>query len=289
MIDLNLLEDWLSAANARYRAEAMAPSHRPFRALSDFTREFNCSVTMDSALAKTVFDWFYAHSQPDSHAVGSLFTGAFYFDACFWPLNFPVGYGTFSINALECLATMPESLKVQLSQSRQELSHLVLYAADCCDYGYGIDDIRKVGKLNERALAFLRNGDGELVGAVAQLLRPRPIAKATMGLRMAVEIFLKALLIQEQNLTERQLKKLGHKIEDIAGECFAATRAPVFDAVAKDADVFPEVSDRYDGEECPLSEVWRAVCVAQTVAAAVVRQYTDRDMRSQIIEPSEGR
>lgn len=285
MIDPNTLEAWLSSTNTRYAAVELPPRHRPFRALGDFSREFKCSISLDLPVAKAIFDWFYKHSQPDMHATGALFTSAYYFDGCFWPLYIPIGYGAFSINALDCLETMPQSIKEHLSQNRQDLWDLALYWADCCDYGYGIDDISKQGKLNEKALAFIQNGDRELAGAIAQLVSPRPIAKAILTLRMACEIFLKALLIQEQNLTDQKLKKLSHKIEDIAAECFAVTRVPEFDVVAKTKSVFPDVSDRYDGVELKLLEVWNALCVTQIAATAVIRHYTDRDMRSQIFSP----
>jgi hypothetical protein len=282
MIDPPALDTWLRSANTRYRAEELAPRTRPFRALMDFAREFNCSLSFDSPVTKAIFDWFYKHSQPDSHAVGALFTGAFYFDACFWPLFIPIGYGTFSLNAVDCLETMPQSIKEQLTQSNQDLWKLVYYWADCTDYAYGFDDILKQSSLNEESLAFIQNGDHELAGAIAQLVTPRPNAKAILALRMACEIFLKALLIEERKLTEQQLKKLGHNIENIAAECFAVTRSPEFDAVAKAKDAFPDVSDRYDGVERKLSEVWIALAITQVAAATVVRRYTDRDMRSQI-------
>ncbi len=282
MIDPYTLEAWLTSTNARYRADELPPRHRPFRALSDFSREFKCSISLDSPLAKSIFEWFYKHSQPGAHAVGALFTGAFYYDACFWPLYIPIGYGTFSLNALGCLETMPPSIKEHISQDREDLYGLVLYWADCCDYAYGIDDITKQGKLNAKALAFIQNGDRELAGAIAQLVSPKPNAKAILALRMACEIFLKALLIQERNLTDKELKKLSHKIEDIAAECFAITHAPEFDAVVKSGGTFPDVSDRYEGVEKKLSEVWNALCVTQIAATAVIRQYTDRDMRPQL-------
>jgi hypothetical protein len=263
----------------------LPPRHRPFRALSDFSRAFKCSISLDSPLAQSIFDWFYKHSQPGAHAVGALFTGAFYYDACFWPLYIPIGYGTFSLNALNCLETMPPPIKEHISQSREDLWGLALYCADCCDYAYGIDDINKQGKLNAKALAFIQNGGQELAGAIAQLVSPRPNAKAILALRMACEIFLKTLLIQERNLTDKQLRKLSHEIEDIAAECFAITHAPEFDAVAKNGGAFPDVSDRYEGVERKLSEVWNALCVTQIAATAVIRQYTDRDMRSQLFSP----
>lgn len=286
MIDPYTFEAWLTSTNARYRADELPPRHRPFRALSDFSREFKYSISLDSPLAKSIIEWFYKHSQPGAHAIGALFTGAFYYDACFWPLYIPIGYDTFSLNALGCLETMPPSIKEHISQDREDLCGLVLYWADCCDYAYGIDDITKQGTLNAKALAFIQNGDRELAGAIAQLVSPKPNTKAILALRMACEIFLKALLIQERNLTDKELKKLSHKIEDIAAECFAITHAPEFEAVAKSGCTFPDVSDRYEGVEKKLSEVWNALCVTQIAATAVIRQYADRDMRPQLFSSS---
>ena len=105
---------------------------------------------------------------------------------------------------------------------------------------------------------------------------------------MSIEIFLKALLIQERNLSDQQLKKLSHNLEDIANECFLATNRKEFNEIAKAVVGFPEVSERYDGQEKSLQEVWRAMIVAQTTAAAVIRHYSDRDIRSQILPVSAG-
>jgi hypothetical protein len=87
------LESWLIAANARYREQDLPPKQRPFQAMLDFTGEFNCSLTHDSPLTRAVFDYFYRNSAPGAHRVGSLFRGAFYFDACFWPVEMPLIFG----------------------------------------------------------------------------------------------------------------------------------------------------------------------------------------------------
>jgi hypothetical protein len=288
MIDSNDLQSWLQAANERYRDEHIPYRGRPFKALSDFAHEFNCSISMGSPTAKAIVDWFRAQSAPDSHAIGALFTGAFYFDAYFWPLHIPLGDGTFTVNALDCLESMPQAVKDQLAKSNKDMWILALHFADCCDYAFGIDDIEKEGKLNSKALAFVQNADKELAGAIAQLIIPKPNLKSILALRMSIEIFLKALLIQEQNLNDQDLKRLSHRLEDIAGECFSATGRTEFSDIAKAVIGFPEVSERYDGQEKCLQEVWHAMLVAQATATAVIRKYTDRDIRSQI-DPTAGK
>lgn len=274
------LEPWLEAANRRYGAEGLPHRGRPFRALSDFSKEHKCSIRFDAPIAKAIFDWFYAHSPPGSHAIGSLFTGAFFFDASFWPLNIPIGYGTFKLNVIESLSTMPLTVRNPLEANAQDMKQLALYWVDCCDYAYGRDC---AGKLTTNAQLFFQNADRELVGAIAQLITPRPNTKAILALRLSTEIVMKALLIQEKNITTPQLKKLGHNIQQLADECLATTGIAEFKIISNLAEIFPDVSQRYDGPERTMSEAWTALTVAQIAATAIVRKYSGRDMRPQIL------
>jgi hypothetical protein len=217
-----------------------------------------------------------------------MFTGAFYFDTFFWPLHIPIVYGQVQINALDCVDTMPQSIKEQLRARPSELWRLALYWADCVDYAYGLDDIQKLQSLSGRALEFMLSGDRELSGAIAQLTIPRPNPKAILGLRMATEIFLKAVLIQESNATEADLKRLGHRIPDITKQCRVVTGNELYDAVIADAKIFPDIHERYDATEWPMVQVWHAAVVTQAVGAALARRYSDRDLRSYLLAKNPG-
>jgi len=279
----DITDDWLRSANERYRASDIPPVRRPFQALSDLSRERNSTIRFPSPAAKKIFDWFKAHTKPGSHAVGAMYTGAFYFDACFWPVRVPMGYGQCHLNALDALETMPLVLKQELQSKSNDIWAYVLYWADCVDYAYGLNDIQKSNALNPRAQAFLQNADNELVGTIAQLTVDRPVSKAILSARMACEIFIKVLLVQEKGLTDQELKKLSHRISDLAKEAFAEVPLKEFQIVDQLSHLFPDVSERYDGKEKPLSAVWEALCVAQTAASAVIRHYSGRDIRSQVI------
>lgn len=162
MITPQVLDAWLAVVNARYRQEEIPPMGRPFRAFSDFTKEFNYAIEISSPLAKTIFAWFKENTKPGSHAIGAMFTGSFYYDACFWPLQILHGYGEFKPNALDSLETMPPSLKEQLARNYQGLWSLMPYWGDCVDYAYGLDDIVKLKQINPKALSFIVSGSREL-------------------------------------------------------------------------------------------------------------------------------
>ena len=176
---------------------------------------------------------------------------------------------------------MPSTVKNSLSESRQDMWKLVIYWRDCVDYAFGVDELIRGNKLDQKAYNFLQNGRRELIGAIAQLLWSRPNTKAVLGFRMSCEIFLKVLLIQEKKLNDKQLKKqFGHKINGLADECFRISGMQEFDTVAKCAQKFPDVEERYEGDEYKLSKIWDILCIAQIAAAGVTRYYTGRHIRS---------
>ncbi len=92
MLSEEQLPKWLAQTNENYRKKNIPPKRRPFWALSDLAKQFNTQINFGSDLANKVFDWFTANTKPGSHAIGTLFTGVFYFDACFWPVSVPIGY-----------------------------------------------------------------------------------------------------------------------------------------------------------------------------------------------------
>lgn len=274
---------WLSATNRRYSAEGVPHKGRPFQAMSDFTREHNCSLAMDDPLAKRIFDWFYEHSPPGAHQMGSVYTGVHFYDTAFWPVHVPLIFGQVSVNALDCLETMPIQLKKALESEHRDIGTYVVHWANCMDYGYGQMDLEGTSLLQPRASKFLGAAHSELVGANAQLLEPRPNVKAILGMRMATEIFLKTVLVQERNLTDSQLMKISHKLEDAANACAEATTEKVFEEIGKHASLYPPVSARYDDTEWSSSSVWQATTLTQLTAATVTRLYTDRDIRATIM------
>lgn len=276
------LRKWLEAANRRYGEEGTPHKARPFQAMLAYSREHRCSLSMNDPKVKAIFAWFYEHSPPDSHHIGSVFTGAFYFDAAFWPLHVPLIFGQVTVNPLDCLATMPALLKRQIESNRRDVWSLTIHWTNCMDYGYGQMELTDERRLSKRAQRFLGTAHGELVGAVVQLLVPRPNAKAILGLRMATEIFLKTVLVQECNLDDIALRKVSHKLEDAASMCADVTGNATFGEIGNRVCLFPPIASRYEEPEWPLNQVWECLALTQSSAAAVTRQYSSRNLRAQI-------
>ena len=273
------LSRWLSDANRRYSDKGIPHRRRPFEAMRDYTVEFRCSLDSRDPLTSKIFDWFYQHSPPHAHQMGSIYTGVYYYDTAFWPVQIPLIFGEVSVNGLDCLATMPQSMKQTL---HTHSPHNWIYAshwANCMDYGYGQDDLQQIRILKPRAQDFFDAAHAELLGANSQLIETRPNAKSILGFRMATEIYFKAVLIHTKDLGDNQLKKISHSLEGGAKACADATGSKEFEAIAGHVGVFPPVTARYDVPEWPLDRVWDAALLAQHTAATVTRLYTDRNIR----------
>lgn len=280
---------WLAAANGRYSAEGIPHKGRPFRAWSDFAREHKCVLAMGDPITKKIFNWFYEHSPPGVHQVGPAYTGIYLYDTAFWPVHVPMIFGMVSVNALDCLKTMPVQIKRTLEFNHRDVWTYVVHWVNCMDYGYGRMDLNGGSRLRPRALKFLGAGHAEIVGANAQLLESRPNVKAILGMRMATEIFLKAVLVHERDLTDNELMKLSHKLEDSANACAEATKEKAFEEVGERASLYPPVSARYDDTEWSNASVWQAAMLTQLTAATVTRLYTDRDTRASIMPAEQER
>lgn len=282
MLSQTELESWLQRTNKRFRADNVHPRSRGFLALIELSKEFQISTSLGSELSNKIFKWFETNTQEGSHAIGALFTGVYYYDACFWPVFISIGYGTFRLNPFAALETMPASIKAHLQ--KDESPGYVLYWIDCVDFAYGSEALSQNKSLSLDGQLFLENGQREIEAAISQLSTSRPNAKAILSARMAVEIYLKSLLIIKGGKTEQDVKKISHRITDALDQCIALTSAREFTIVKPKLTIFPDISARYTGGEEPIEKAWDAYCIAQFIATTVVRILSGQDSRSQIGE-----
>ena len=209
--------DWLRRLNHKFREHDIDVRRRPFLALEHYCKEFGLvAVAIDSTPAKIIFDWFSANTKAGAHQIGSLFTGVFYYDSCFWSVDVFIGYGQLQLNAVDSLKAMTYPMKSELMLRPETAWPYVLTWANSVDYGYGIEDLLKTLSIDEiLARSLLENADRELRAAGAQLLEHRPNSKAAMSCRMATEIFLKALLVLKEKLSEREIRSYNHHLDKL--------------------------------------------------------------------------
>lgn len=286
-LDNQLISDeWLSSANRRYRAKSLPAKRRPFEALLDYTRERHGAISFSAPAAERVFRWFKERTAPGADRIGALFTGSFFYDAQFWSVTIPIGYGNVRLDAFESLETMPSAVKIELSRDPDELKTYLLYWIDCVDYAFGYDDIRKFDALSERSMALMKNADHELRGAIDLVSDLHPNPRAAFNARMATELFVKALLVEKAAYTDKQLKDLGHNLDKLFEHSEAVCAANEIRNLKANTSIFPRIDERYFGEDLTPVQVGNTLSTCQMAATTVIRQFTDRDSRSLVFEPA---
>ena len=275
-------EGWLRKVNEKLRKKDVQPKTRPIRAMQEYYEEFGDSTTIPSDLSDFIFDWFEANTKPGSQWIGSLFTGSYYFDTSFWPVEIPRSYGRTQLDAMSSLDTMPRNLKLDLANSENELRAFSLFWADCLDYAYGFDDIHKDGKFGKFSIELITSGNKELKSAIAQLHEPNPNPKSIESNRMAVEMSLKGLLAVKMNITDDQAKNIGHNLIRAIDDCISTTDNRDLRTIRNELNIFPDIGDRYKTADKSTSEMWQAYKTAQIIATTVVRILSGRDIRSQL-------
>lgn len=281
-------DEWLSAANLRYREADVPPRQRPWRAWTDYADEQRIALELRDRRVTRIFDWFKEHTQEGSHRTGPLYQGAFYFDACFWALDVPVVYGTVTLDLFASLTTMPVGLKQALARDPGAMEQLLITWTSCIDYGLGFDDLLKEGTTGI-AGDFLQSGHRELCSCVGLLLAPRPNAKAAHTASFAIELVAKWLLATKEGLDSEGAKKLGHNLERLLERCSPYVPNAELAAHIERARLMPAIGARYEGAEPPPRYLWEAYLTAQTIVATLTRVVTGRDSQPTLrIRASEG-
>jgi hypothetical protein len=277
-----VLSEWLEAFNQRMGQEGVPHLGRPLRAWLEWCQETGESVGIDDPKAKQIFGWFEAHSPEESLNAPSVFTGAFYFDAYFWPVDIQILYGTQKLEGRNALLSMPASTMEKLFRSADDLDNFKALWADCLDYGYGLRGLH-LGHATDFWQRLVQSGDSKLRSAVEDLCKPIPGPNAMQSSREACEMFLKAFLARNDGLIEDEArKKYGHDLSKSLDRIIAITPNQIFTEARKRLNSFPAVEDRYKGKTYSGSDLWSVYKVAQTVAAEVIRGFTTQNVRAQL-------
>ncbi len=278
-----LTEEWLEKTNEGFSKSDIPHRQRPWLALVEWAKFTGMPIAINDEVVEKIFSWFERNTKAGSQQIGSIYTGTYYYDSCFWPIFVPVAYGTVTVNARDSLKTMPESIVARLWADRDKLLEYVSVWADCFDYAFGLGDIQKSSTPGKFAQELLNSGYQQLSATVTLLLESFPSSKSIESARMSTEMFMKALLAAKNGLTEKDAKNnIGHDIEKALTACLAVNSNSELQTILPNLKVFPGIEERYKGTYKTPKELWRAYAIAQFVGTTVVRSLSGRDVRKTI-------
>ncbi len=271
-------EEWILKTDDALSKNGVPVKRRPMDAWAQWQVETG-PTGMGSPEAKAIFDWYEAKYPPGTFDMGSLFTGAFFFDQAVWPVHVPIGFGTCRITVDKMLAGMTALIGERLTKDAQALDTLNTIAVDCIDYSYGVDDCRGAGRASRSAVDLLLSGDKELRAAVEVLLSKRPSQKAAESAALATEMFFKSFLTQHAALDDAGARSISHNVGEGLKQCLAHSPQSDLRMLTGRIGALPKIGQRYVPLDVPLKDLWQAYSLAQFAGAVVVRSFTGRACR----------
>jgi hypothetical protein len=178
---------------------------------------------------------------------------------------------------------MPETVKQKLVADPAMVSSYVLLWVDSLDYGYGFDDLTKIGVCSGFASKLVLSADRNLRAAVELLtLGNRPNCAAMDAARMSTEMFMKAYLACHGNLDAKGAEGISHNLVRAAEACLATADIPEFRLLLQHVGVYPSVGARYEGRNYSYDDLSLAYSLAQIAGVTLTRTLTNRDSRPQL-------
>jgi hypothetical protein len=279
------LREFLNSFNARAGKLGIPHRQRPAAAFRALSESKGLIIHFPSPLTTFVTTWFEQNSPPGSHALGAIFTGAYFFDAACWKVEIPVGYGTFQLEIRDGIRSMPEPVYERLAADKRQLMDYALYWCDCCDYGYGFNSLYTTYQGPAKAMLFA--ADEQLRTIVSLLLEHRrPLSAASEASRMAFEMFLKCFLLHHVGLDLERVKGIGHNLSNLLKTIVENPAGSGLRPLTPHVAAFPRVGERYGGRQPMLDRVSFLHSIAQWTGTAFVRTLTDRNTRKRMNLPA---
>jgi len=289
--------EWLQKTNEEFKSQGITDGEDTnWKACQKWRDENVSEILKDKSIDHQVVaeyleeqdnrigEYFLTQTTKDRGLVSPPFSGIYYFAGHFWAITISLAFGRIKIDFFECLK-MPNDLKKLLYADKEKLNEFVNVACDCLDYGFEINGLNRICS-TDYAEKLIGSGDKHLRSAISLLQQEKVSSKAIDDSRMAIEIFQKAYLsIKDASFTDTEARILSHHLDRGLDSCVKIGLVEL-SRVKNKLGSFPDITDRYAGDEKTFGELWNAYKTAQFIATTVVRDLTGRDSRSSFRLPS---
>ena len=283
--------EWLQKTNEEFKSQDITDGEdKNWKACQKWRDENVSEILKDKSIDHQVVadyleeqdnkigEYFLTQTTKDRGWVSPPFSGIYYFAGHFWEITIPLAFGSVRIDFFERLK-MPSDLKRVLFADKEKLSEFVRVACDCLDYGFEIKELNRICS-TDYSKKLVASGDKHLRSAISLLQQEKVSSKAIDDSRMVIEIFQKAYLsVKDASFTDNEARKLSHHLDKGLEKCVNLGLVEL-SSVKNNLGIFPDITDRYSGDEKTFGELWNAYKIAQFIATTIVRELTGRDSRS---------
>jgi hypothetical protein len=265
-------------------AQGSAPHQRPLAVSMAIARELGITWTIGALgadpVTEAVHKIYGELYRVRDLALPPVHVGAFMFRDVFFRVWVPVAYGTVAIRPFDLIDDMSEAQKRWMASEPADLGRFLDQVIDLVDFGYGLDDLSKMHSSEAEAVSLLKLSRAHLEAAAnACVGSVDPYAVAQNSL-IAIELNFKGAL-RASGRSERELKDIGHDMLSLGRAfvgAYAKANSPLLLTVC--ASLPKLVTHRYERLSLSRQQIGDIVMKAQFLGGEVMRQLTDRNIRS---------
>jgi hypothetical protein len=257
-------------------AEDVKLHARPFHVAMAWMQEKKISGDIfDKSIWTPLMEAFKRLYPTGDFSMPALIVGGVALRDLMYAVRIPVGYGSFSINPIECIEISREELE-QIFRHYPEQGWKAFYGVcDLIDFGYGVDDLIKTGS---PAYDLLKNARSAVAATPRILSGTVDLDAAVQTACLTAELSMKAALTHI-GWTEAQIKGLSHNLLKLANSITRVKPIATDHLLLTACGKFPNyVNTRYASHGLTRIELMALAMRAQFIAADSIRRITNRDM-----------
>jgi len=281
-LDLNALVMEIDAVLIQ---EGVEPFQRPLHACTRIADKLGITFSIgaeDDEFVEAVHFIYNSLYRPADLYMPPIHIGTVMFRDIFLPLKIPVVYGTAAVDPIKSLDGVSENTIKWIFQSDETAYTFIDQWIDLFDFVYGLDDNSKLGNHPDRAIEFWQLAKQQLEGAAATLLGSIDKYTVIQNSIIAMELLLKGALLASGD-TEASVKRYSHKMNDLVAKACELMPNADHDRIKLVVSRTPPlVERRYQAKDYKRIEIGQVMMDTQFIAGEVLRQFSDRDIRSSL-------
>lgn len=269
-------EKFIIATDNALLAQDVKLHARPFHVVMAWMKAKGIAGDLfDERLWKPLMEVYHRLYPKGDFSMPALLVGGVAIRDQIYPARVHVGFGTCRVEPLKCIDIPREELELVFRHYPEQGWRAFYAVCDLWDFGYGVDDVLKLGT---PAPDLFKNARSSLAATPRILSGDIDIDSAVQTACLTAELSLKAVLAH-LGKSEADLKKLSHRLPQLAEALIATKPAATDDRLRTAASKFPDyVGTRYSAHGLTRLQLMDLAMRAQFVAADAVRRISDRNM-----------
>lgn len=263
---------------------------RPLKACQEISDKlgipFSITAMGNSILVDKVHEIYGQLYRSEDLIIPPVHVGCCLFRDLLLEIRIPCIYGTAAINPISFLNSNTVKLQSWLFSEGESAGIFYDQCIDLFDFSYGLDDLSNEDNINAKSLEYWLLAKSQLEGVAATATVSFDKYTVIQNCLYSVELLFKGGLFQS-GYSEEEIRSFQHNLPKLSKEVSKILPKINSKLLQSVCDNFPSViKTRYESQKYTRIQVGRILMSAQFIAGEVLRQYSKRDLRADLMRSS---